>query len=451
MRAIVLLLLLLTGWARADDWSETRDRLWEEWKGVPGAELVPLGMTALETVAHDASRAPLEHLMVKLEANRGLAFEHFVPWHVKDREQLGVFFAKQLEIYYPVEQSTLDEAMLKHLGLVKPDFEIRPFMQELYTEQIAGAYDPDSRQFFMVDVKQSLATKLLSGGADPNEVLIYHELDHALGDQHFDLKKIQLEAVKAHNTDMSLAVSSLLEGEATLAMFDFQLGDDASVDGANLDMSRMADLVTKFPIPLPGMGNYTRAPLYFKRALIFPYYIGMGLVGRVRAMGGWPAVSLMYQDLPLSSEQVIHPEKYLEERDFPIQVKLAGLPAPQGWKVLGHDDTGGEFLVRAFLEQHGVEREVAATGWGGDRYRVWTRGEQSCFLWVTVWDTARDAVEFEQAARQAIGSKWQLTRQKDRVILAHQLPAGSWPSLEKAALAAPAARMQRSVIVRSLW
>ncbi|MCA9795804.1 MAG: hypothetical protein KC910_28550, partial [Candidatus Eremiobacteraeota bacterium] len=221
MRAILLLLCLLTGWAAADDWTQTRNRLWDEWKGVPGAELVPLGMSALETVAHDASRAPLEHLMVKLEANRGLEFEHFVPWHVKDREQLGVFFAKELEKYYPVEQSTLDEAMLEHLGLVKHGFEIRPFMQELYTEQIAGAYDPDSRQFFMVDMQQSLATKLLSGGTDPAEVLIYHELDHALGDQHFDLKKIQLEAVKAHNTDMSLAVSSLIEGEATLAMFDF--------------------------------------------------------------------------------------------------------------------------------------------------------------------------------------------------------------------------------------
>ena len=39
----------------------------------------------------------------------------------------------------------------------------------------------------------------------------------------------------------------------------------------------------------------------------------------------------------------------------------------------------------------------AATGWGGDRYELWTRGKKSVVLLSTTWDSERDAEEFADA------------------------------------------------------
>ncbi len=447
----LLLIILLTWPAWANPWNETERELWSVWGDTPGARVIPQTMAVVEQFTDRAKRAPLQHLVDHLEENRGLKFRYFVPWHVKNREQLGVFFREQMDKYYPPSQARIDTEMLEHLGLVPKGFEIRSFLEELYTEQIAGAYDPIHRQFFVVDIRKSLTTQLLSGGQDPYEMLIYHELDHALGDQHFDLDKLQTQALKAQNTDRMMAASSLFEGDATLAMFDHQMRHSGqSLDEANLSLAEMADWMAAFPIPLPGMGSYTRAPLYFKKALIFPYYMGADMVVAGRRLGGWPMVNRMYDQLPQSTEQVLHPERYLYVNDPPVEIDLASLPEElEGWQALSREDTGGEFLVLIFLEQHRVpHRERAAEGWGGDRYKVYTQGEQSFFLWVLDWDSIPDAVEFWQAAQKGFGNapgQWRSSRRKKRVVLAHALPAQLWPKVEALCYAAPARKSSGKV------
>jgi hypothetical protein len=89
------------------------------------------------------------------------------------------------------------------------------------------------------------------------------------------------------------------------------------------------------------------------------------------------------------------------------------LPEFQGWEKLG-EDTGGEFTLRVFLEQHkAYNYKQAAEGWGNDRLAVYQRGEQLRLVWYTVWDDETEAVEFEEAARRAIRNapgEWTLAR-----------------------------------------
>lgn len=428
-----MLVLLLAGPVRADQWDLLMARAWKSMGGVPGAEIVPVALTMVDQAGEMAARAPLQPLIDALEGIRELEFRHFVPWHVKNSEGVREFFVAAMARDYPERQARLDTAMLENLGLVKPGFAILPFLEELFTEQIAGAYDPATRNFFVVHNQQGPLSRLLSaGGPSQHDILTVHELDHALGDQHFDLKKLQEEAVAARNTDRQMALQSLLEGDATLTMTEYSLlGSGVTADEGGVSGAAIADVMTSIPF-FPGMGSFTSAPLYFKKALIFPYYNGMDLVQAARMDGGWPAVDAMYDDLPTSTEQIFHPERYLYYRDEPIDVSLAALPSEVGgWTALG-DDTGGEFLVRVFLEQHGAAVERAAEGWGGDRYRVYARGDDSFLVWATVWDTPEDAVEFETSARSAISrapGEWQLERRGQRVVLAHDLPASVRPSL----------------------
>src|ERR1044072_1644979 len=43
------------------------------------------------------------------------------------------------------------ETTLKKLGMVPKDFELRPFLIKLLTEQVAGYYDPKSQEFYLAD------------------------------------------------------------------------------------------------------------------------------------------------------------------------------------------------------------------------------------------------------------------------------------------------------------
>ncbi|MBI3924553.1 MAG: hypothetical protein HY319_03360 [Armatimonadetes bacterium] len=399
-----------------------------------GADTV-VGAASLVGRAEQASqRAPLQGLIQDLERLRYLAFKRFVPWHVKNPDAVRTFLQRVMKKYYPVRQSEVDEAMLFHLAFTDRDFEIRPFLEELYTEQIAGLYDTETGEFFVVHKEKGLLERAVAGGKEEQAMINIHELDHALSDQHFNLKKLEEEALKSGSTDRQMALGALLEGDATLVMMDYPLRHSGLDSDANaVAMSELGDFMAAVPW-FPGAGQYTSAPLYFKRALIFPYYVGMDFVREIRRFGGWTMVNHMYGEVPVSTEQIYHPEKYYEDRDMPVEVSTRALPeAIDGWTKVG-DDTGGEFLVRVFLEQHGARRvEAAAAGWGGDRFRVYRKGEETFLLWILEWDSAREAEEFEREARSAIDGTYSLERQGTRVVLGHGIPPKLIDGLERAA------------------
>lgn len=407
------------------------DALWvapwtRAWNLAPPARPVLSAVPALRLAADRAIEAPLLRVIRPLERLRGLTFRHPVPWDVKKPAQVREFLREVLDRDYPRDKSDFDQRMLVALGLAPTGFEIRSFLEDLLTEQVQGAYDPIVRTFFIVPQGENWLTKALSaGGPSQTDIFTLHELDHALQDQHFDLKgKHEALAGGPRNTDREMGFQALVEGEATLVMMQYQAGDPEAV----MPMGWMVGTVADLPGIVPGMGEFSQAPLYFKRSLIMPYYVGMDLVNMVRVSGGWPAVNAMYEDPPQSTEQVLHPEKYLYMRDDPRPVTLRLPQELEGWKSLG-EDTGGEFLVSVFLEEHGAPE--AAEGWGGDRLRLYGKGGESFVVWLIAWDTPQDAAEFERALRQARGS-WVSWRKGDRVALLAGAPPELLPRIRRA-------------------
>ncbi|MHC4197146.1 MAG: hypothetical protein ACYSRP_04430 [Planctomycetota bacterium] len=103
---------------------------------------------------------------------------------------------------------------------------------------------------------------------------------------------------------------------------------------------------------------------------------------------------------PSSTEQIMHPEKYIkpEEADQPSTVTLSPMPDEfgRGWTFLG-DNTLGEFsisiLLKEFLED---PAEEVFAGWDSDLYQAYEHepSGKTALVWLTTWDSNKDAREF---------------------------------------------------------
>lgn len=327
-------------------------------------------------------------------AIRGLPAKRRLTPTVLDEAQLKARLADQFQRENPSARVAASELTLKALGLLPADASLEQLDLALLTSQVAGYYDPDARQLFVVS---------RSGQIGPiEEVTFAHEFDHALQDQNFGLKGLGIDQIG--QGDESLARLSLAEGDATLLMSYWAL--------RNLTPTQIGDLAKVDP---QSQATLDAMPEILRDTLLFPYTSGLAFVQGFFAKGGWSAVDAVYARPPDSTEQVLHPDRYAAgEKSVAVSVDGAGLAAKMGagWSV-AETDTLGEFQLRSWLGARGLAAaaaanpdlpspSVAAAGWGGDRYVTMAgpKGGWAVEI-VTTWDTAADASEFAAAAQVA--------------------------------------------------
>lgn len=273
------------------------------------------------------------------------------------------------------------------LGLLPPGYPYVEAMLEILGEQVAGYYDPDARELF---VRHDMPA---------DEIVLAHEIGHALQDQHFNLKKLQGDVKLSE--DRNFAIAALIEGDATQVMESYMI--------KTLNMWRAMKLLGS-ALRMATMDNakLDAAPLFIQEGMLRPYLDGWALAKRLRALGGQAAMDQAFKRPPLSSEQVLHPEKYLA-REAPVEVPAPDLgPAlGPGWELV-HENSLGEFGVSMILRQARLPAKVigpAARGWGGDRFRMYGHeaSGHKVLLWKTAWDSEQDAREFFEAYRQSVG------------------------------------------------
>jgi hypothetical protein len=283
---------------------------------------------------------------------------------------------------YPVARRRADEALYIALGLLPEGTDLREVQGSVFGEQVAGYYDPRTGRLRIVDN---------AGSANPvlDEVTIAHELTHALEDQNFDLDTDRAET----GGDASLAYTALVEGTATGVMFEYLKRHFSSEDalGGLLGSAFSGD---------PTGGNL---PPFVLAGLLFPYQAGQRFVDDLyrRADDSWTLLDLALRDRPpVSTEQILHPRKWIEV-EVPERVAAPEAPPGAGWRRLA---TGvfGEWQTGELLALGGRRRDDAAAGWGGDRYAVWQRGDETAVTIRWRWDTRVDAREFLPALRAAV-------------------------------------------------
>lgn len=323
-----------------------------------------------------------------LEKATGLTFKQFPTVRKTTPEAVRAFAEKAITEEPSASEIRGQEALYKLLGMLPDTLDLRKFLLDVLEEQAVGLYDP--------------ATKVLYVRGDKGEELtrpiIQHEMIHALQDQYLNLDSIQN---LSGDNDRLGALKAIIEGQATYEQLIAMVGGANNL-AARLPggWDRVRDLIREQQSSMPVL---SASPMIIQETLIFPYLSGAEFAKRFKEKE--PNKSLL-QDLPTSTEQIMHAEAYFgKPRDEPVRITL---PAPRtGAKV--YENNLGEFETRLFLFQHLKDQEAAvrgAAGWDGDRYVLVRTAQGDGLAWVSVWDSAVDGAEFADLMERLIRKRY---------------------------------------------
>lgn len=332
--------------------------------------------------------AATTEILDELSALRGLKPLSSVKSGVKSRSEI------EQEIIHGFEESSTPEEIeaaskaLMAYGLIPKDFHYREFMIKLMTEQVAGFYRPKSKELFIADWND----------LEQQKPVMIHELQHALQDQHFNL--MRFEKWPRGDGDREMAIHALVEGDATAVMYNYQLkpmgGDIAKLP----PISSFADQ-SLAQAERDKQAVFLSAPASVRESLIFPYVYGASFVQEMLKKRGWSGVSQAFTDLPQSTEQILHFDKYAA-KETPVKVELPDISylLGAGWKRIDSDVNGefGYFLILSeFIDKKAAR--TAAAGWGGDQSTLYENAKtgQLLLAHLSKWDTIKDAEEFFRA------------------------------------------------------
>ncbi len=317
----------------------------------------------------DSLRSPVERAA-------GLTFRAPPRSALRTRDQVRGYLLAKLDQELPPARMRGLETAYRLFGLLPDTLELRGLLLDLYAEQVAGYYDPDSAMLFGV----------AGAGHDQLRLVLAHEMVHALQGQYLPLDSI-LGATA--NNDRLTAAQSVLEGQATLTSIEVLApGRRVTTTPEFWDMYR--DQVREQQSQMP---VFAHAPLVVREALIFPYLDGAQFMYWWETAG--PKDTLPYGPrMPVSTEQILHPERYARG-DRPLALAF---PSERG---VAYEDVLGENEIRVLLAVLAGSDEVQTVvpiGWGGDRFRVYDTPGGPALIWYIVWDDARSADRFVRTA-----------------------------------------------------
>jgi hypothetical protein len=300
--------------------------------------------------------------------------------HILNHTALEGYLADQLAQNYLPSERDADHKELAALGFIQPTDDLVQIELELLNNQVVGIYDPDSRSMFVVADQ---------GSFDAAARITYaHEFNHALQDQYYGLSR--LAPKHPENIDRSLAVRGLIEGDSILLQSLW----------AQQHLSR--DELLQLVSDTSSDTGLAAAPLLVRSELLFPYTDGFNFVRQIYRQAGnsYAAVDAVFANPPLSTAQVLHPEKY-RAQVRPIEVELPDLASSfgAGWHPVGRGVLG-ELETRLLLEQWGTPRaetERIAAGWAGDGWQMIESDGRSAFVYRSTWSSSTAAQDFYRA------------------------------------------------------
>lgn len=280
------------------------------------------------------------------------------------------------------------QELYKALGLMDEDDDLEEILTKIQNQQVLALFDDQTEKVYV----------LLDGSAiGPKGELGYaNAYMGALQQKHFNTAEIR-NSRRAAGADYFRAANALI------------LGDVAQVSSGYIATAMTKDDVDILREPVPD-SELLNAPRIIRETTLFPVREGANFVASLFAENGWQTINDAYKNPPITTEQVLHPEKYLESEE-PQLTSLPDLSSDlgKGWNEVS-SDIMGEFLIRVYLEEYvdDIQAEDAAAGWGGDRYSLLNGplGER-LFVSMIRWDTFLDAAEFFDVYQVFMGIKYQ--------------------------------------------
>jgi hypothetical protein len=363
---------------------------------------------------------------------RGLSLEKEITKGLRNRDQLRQILIERLAEEVSEEEVENEGKVYKKLGLMPADLDYRQTLLDVLTEQIAGFYDQRAKELYIMEgIPLELQRPAMA-----------HEIFHAIQDQHFDINRMVEPISNLVNGDFALARSALIEGDASMVMIDFSLyekgvlprGDVRSV----IDIPMMANVLEQLtrqdvgalqkllpdaaasgaaPVDPSELADsaLANAPQMIRKLLVFPYFGGMRFVINARAGHDWQRVNAIYENAPVSTEQILHPDRYFAG-DQPVLLDFRTAPVLDADQLI-YDSVLGEYQMRLILEEHLLNPEAGSTnialvdramlGWDGDRIRAYEFKDGGVLIsHLSVWDTLADAAQYFEAQVQMMKARY---------------------------------------------
>jgi hypothetical protein len=351
--------------------------------------------------AGSVDTAKVAKIETGLQQLRQLSFIKPVPLVVDNSAQADHDMRVEMAHDVSDEEFRLDGRAGSLIGLYPAGIDLKRETIKLLDNQVAGFYDPDTKR--MIVVSGAAGAGVLAGTTQflmqrdlMGEMVLAHELTHALQDQHFDLSG-HLDALK-DNDDRALALKSVAEGDATITGFGYVIGgmDQAKLDVLVSQLSELPEMFAK---------EAKSAPEALRTPLIFQYSAGVDFVAQAYRRGGYGAVDQLFRHPPQSSQQIIHPELYFDRPTPPAEITLAGYQAALAGWTKADENCEGELLLSVILKlafgDHAPQVALAQS-WKGDRIVTLTRGTDLSIIWMIDLSSERSASQFATAYTEAL-------------------------------------------------
>jgi len=278
---------------------------------------------------------------------------------------------------YPKELYDRRTVAWQTIGVMPRDITIRDALLAFQTGQVVGFYNPvDGELVYRADGDLGLVER----------VTLAHELTHAIDDQHFDLARIDAIAARCREEAFQAALGAV-EGSAQFfavkVLFEFPPAD--------ADFGELGD----------GGGLPDGVPPFISELLLWPYTAGQAFVTALDSRGGIAEIDEALRTFPVSSEQILHPERFPTDRPAPVDLGDLSEELGRAWGDLDVMQVGEAWLAAMLeLRLEPSVAEAAAAGWDGGIYRGFTDGDHAVVVFDTVWDSEADADALAQAVRE---------------------------------------------------
>jgi hypothetical protein len=331
----------------------------------------------------------IDETLESLAKVTGLPVKASVEREFITREKLKDFLQTRINESIKPEELRIEELTLKLFGFVPESYDLKASTVSLLTEQAAAFYDYRKKKMFLLEGAPEISQRFV----------LIHELAHALADQHFTLEKyIQ----QGRNDDSATARMAVMEGQAQWLMYEVMAQKTGQSLRKDESMVRMFVNASS-----AGLGDYpelSKAPLYIRESLLFPYTKGLVFQQEVIQRLGDKGFREVFARPPANTRQILHPALYFEKAK-PAKARAPKLPA--GYTELTNGDFG-EFDIHVLIQQH-TDEETAdklAPHWRGGSYRVGEHksSKKPALTFSLAFDTTGAATEFENIYKSKIAA-----------------------------------------------
>ncbi len=316
----------------------------------------------------DAAADPLDRMVAELvafvEAERGLTFDQTPDVQVLDSAPFLDAWTQVIEndVASNAEEYAEYTDIYRALGILGSSDTLEEIWLRFGDAGVIGFYDTDTKQIVLRSGELSTFT----------ELVLVHELVHALEDQEFGLDRDAEH--RSRDDEISWAFSALVEGSARTIEDRYR----ATLSQAELDEAAAASAAIPRGVSLAEFST-AFLELQFGR-----YRYGQSFAESLWTTGGQAAVDAALIDPPAISEAIIDPAVYAAGQVAPLN-----LPAPPADGEVFESGVWGEAGFAALLaDTLGVDAALTAVdGWGVDRFVAWRQGTQVCVRMHVAADT----------------------------------------------------------------